>query len=84
MQASVWRDKKQVAMLHNVDVIQPDQDTHTVLRMSPKSTKKKEVDSPRVISSYASTSNGVDRKDRDTSDWTISAKSHRWYLRLKY
>jgi hypothetical protein len=24
----------------------------------------------------------VDRKDRDTSDWTISVKSNRWYLRL--
>jgi hypothetical protein len=33
MQASVWRDKKQVAMLHNADVIQPDQDTHKVLRI---------------------------------------------------
>jgi hypothetical protein len=84
MQASVWRDKKQVAMLHNVDVIQPDQDTHKVLRMSPNSKKKKEVNSPRVISSYSSTYNGVDRKDRDTSDWTISVKSHRWYLRLYY
>jgi hypothetical protein len=26
----------------------------------------------------------VDRKDRDTSDWTISVKNHRWYLRLYY
>jgi hypothetical protein len=38
----------------------------------------------RVISSYASTYNGVDRKDRDTSDWTISVKSHRCYIRLYY
>jgi hypothetical protein len=52
--------------------------------MSPNSKKKKEVDSPRVISSYASTYNGVDGKDRDTSDWTISVKNHRWYLRLYY
>jgi hypothetical protein len=29
------------AMLHNVGVIQPDQDTHKVLRMSPKSKKKR-------------------------------------------
>jgi hypothetical protein len=42
-----------------VDVIQPDQDTHKVLRMPLKSKKKKEVDSPRVISSYASTNNGA-------------------------
>jgi hypothetical protein len=26
----------------------------------------------------------VDRKDRDTSDWTISVTSHRCYLRLSY
>ena len=66
MQASVWRDKKLVAMVYNVDVIQPDQDTHKALRMSPKSKKKMEVDSPRVISFYPSTYNGVDRKDRNT------------------
>jgi hypothetical protein len=58
---------------------------HTVLRMSPKSKKKKEVNSPRVISSYASMYNGVERKDKDTSDWTVSVKSNRcWYLRLYY
>ena len=65
MKASVWRDQKPVAMLHNVDMIQLSQDMHKVLRMSPKSKKKKEVDSPRVISSYASIYNSVDRKDRD-------------------
>jgi hypothetical protein len=41
MQASVWKDKKQVAMLHNVDVIQPSQDMHTVLRMSPRAIRRK-------------------------------------------
>jgi hypothetical protein len=84
MQASVCKDKKKAAMLHNVDLIQPSQDMHTVLRMSPKNKMKKEANSPRVIFSYASTYNGVDRKDRDTSNWTISVKSHRWYLRLYY
>jgi hypothetical protein len=77
----VWND------LHgyNQPYIQPNQDMHTVLRMSPKSKKKKEVNSPRVISSFDSMFNGVDRKeDRDTSDWTISVKSHRWYLRPLY
>jgi hypothetical protein len=53
-----------------------------VLRMPPKSKNKKELDSLRVISSYASTHNGVDRKNRDTSDWPIGVKSHMWYLRL--
>jgi hypothetical protein len=71
MQASVWKDKKLLAMLHNVDVIHPCQDMHIVLRMSPKSKKKKEVNSPRVMASYASTYNGVDRKDRDISYWYL-------------
>jgi hypothetical protein len=39
--------------------------------MSPKSKKKKEVNSPQVIASYASTYNGVDRKDRDISYWYL-------------
>ena len=28
--------------------------------------------------------NGVDRKDRDTADWTVSLKSPRFYLRIFY
>jgi hypothetical protein len=68
-----------------VDVIQPDQDTHKVLRMSPRARRKRRWTAQEsLISSYASTYNGMDRKDRDTSDWTISVKSHRWYLRLYY
>jgi hypothetical protein len=43
-----------------------------------------EVGNPRVFSSYTSSYNGVDRKDRDTADWANSVKSHRWYLRLYY
>jgi hypothetical protein len=71
-------------MVHNVDVIQSDQDTHKVFWMSPMSKEKKDVDRTRVISSYASTYNGVDRKGRATPDWTISVKSHISYLMLYY
>jgi hypothetical protein len=28
--------------------------------------------------------NGVDHKDRDTADWTVSLKSNWWYLRIFY
>ena len=28
--------------------------------------------------------NGVDHKDRDTADWTVSLKSNRFYLRIFY
>jgi hypothetical protein len=80
------RQERSGAMLHNVDAIQPRQDMHQVLRMFSKSKNKKEVDSPRVISSFVLTYNGMeDRKDSgDTYDWTISVKSHRWYLKLYY
>jgi hypothetical protein len=42
----------------------------------PKAKKKEEVNCPKDISSYASTCNAVDRKDRDTSYWNVSVKSH--------
>jgi hypothetical protein len=35
----------------------------------PQSRKKKEADSPRVITSFASTYNGVDRNDRQS--WAV-------------
>jgi hypothetical protein len=38
--------KKQVVMLHNVDEIQLYQDSHKVLRMSPKSKKKRRWTAP--------------------------------------
>jgi hypothetical protein len=84
MQATVWKDKKQVAMLHNVDVLHKDQNNCTTLRWSPRKKQRREVSSPKVINTYNANYNGVDRKDRDTADWSISLKSNRWYLRVYY
>ena len=33
---------------------------------------------------YCGHYNGVDRKDRDTADWSVALKSNRWYMRVVY
>ena len=81
VQATIWRDKKLVGFLHNhkVDLEASD----TVMRFSP-SKKKKEIKSHPVVNNYSRNMNGVDRKDRDTADWTVSLKSNRFYMRIFY
>jgi hypothetical protein len=37
-----------------------------------------------VTTDYSYHMNGVDHKDRDTADWTVSLKSNRFYLRSFY
>ena len=86
VQATIWKDKRCVGMIHNYDVKELDDgDPHYVDRYSPSKKGKKKVESPTVIRSYAESYNGVDHKDRDTSDWTsTSLKAGRWYMRLFY
>ena len=84
MQATIWKDKKQVGMLHNFAVHSPSQGEHFVKRWSPSKKAKKDVESPSAVPVYANHYNGVDRKDRDTADWTVSLKSSRWYMRIFY
>jgi hypothetical protein len=33
---------------------------------------------------HASTYYGMERKERDASDWTYNIKTHRWFLRLNF
>jgi hypothetical protein len=81
VQATIWKDKKLVGMLHNFEI--SNRKTQ-VLRYSPTKKAKKEVSSPEVIPVYSAHYNGVDRKDRDTADWSIALKSKRWYLSIFY
>ena len=83
-QATVWRDRKQVALLHNCDVKPVEEDNNTTQRWSPRSKRRRTVGSPTIISTYNENYNGVDRMDRDRADWSISIKSNRWYLRFYY
>ena len=82
MQATIWKDKKQVGLLHNFDVKSMEHGTHYVERWSPRKKRKREVESPTAITTYTNNYNGVDKKDRDTADWGVSLKSERWYLRV--
>ncbi len=74
VQATVWKDKKLVGFLHNhlVDATEG----HTVERWSPRKKKRKSVSSHKVTTDYSYHMNGVDHKDRDTADWTVSLKSN--------
>jgi hypothetical protein len=82
VQATVWKDKKLVGFLHNHLV--EDTDGHTVDRWSPTKKKRKSISSHEVTTDYSYNMSGVDQKDRDTADWTVSLKSNRFYLRIFY
>ena len=56
----------------------------TVLRWSPTKKVKKELKSHAVVRDYNYHFNGVDHKDRDMADWTISMKSNKFYFRIFY
>ena len=79
-QATTWKDKKQVGFVHNECVEPIGQDF--VLRYSPVVRERLPVPSVQVVKKYATEYNGVDRKDRDTSDWTVSVRTNRYYLRI--
>ena len=82
MQATVWRDKKVVGFLHN-HLVEPCADDF-VERFSPRRKSKKKITSHSITSDYIKNFNGVDHKDRDTADWTVSLKSNRFYMRIFY
>jgi hypothetical protein len=82
VQATVWKDKKLVGFLHNHLVA--DTEGHTVERWSPTKKRRKSISSHEVTTDYSYHMNGVDHKDRDTADWTVSLKSNRFYLRIFY
>ena len=82
MQATIWKDKKLVGFLHN-HLVSSNAD-QMVKRWCPRRKKKKKISSHQVTADYAYHMNGVDHKDRDTADWTVSLNSNRFYLRIFY
>ena len=82
MQATMWKDKKIVGFLHN-HLVDNNADEY-VERWSPRTKRKKKISSHQITSDYALHMNGVDHKDRDTADWTVSMKSNRYYLQIFY
>ena len=75
-----WRSQ---ASQQDPETVAPEADD-TVLRYSPSKKMKKEIQSHPVVRDYNYHFNGVDHKDRDTADWSISMKSNKFYFRIFY
>jgi hypothetical protein len=57
---------------------------HTVEQWLPRKKKRKYISSHGVTMDYSYHMHGVDHKDRDTADCTVSLKSNRYYLQIFY
>ena len=74
MQATLWKDKKLVGFLHN-HLVEPEADDE-VKRWSSSKKRKEKIKAHAITSDYAHHMNGVDHKDQDTADWSVSVKSN--------
>jgi hypothetical protein len=78
-QATVWKDRKEVAFLHNW---LKGSETPECFRWR-KGEKGKETLPCHVVSIARSIyMGGVDREDKDSAKWGISIKTNRWCLRI--
>jgi len=82
-QATVWRDKKQVAFLHSHKV-EPFSAGDSVLRCSSAAGKRLKLCGVPAQMDYSTSYNGVDRHDRDVGDWGISVMTHRFLFRIHF
>ena len=80
IQCTTWRDKKQVMFLHT-KLVGPSQ-KYQVKRHVKGKIKRVDLAAPSIQKEYTENFNAVDRNDRDSSDYTCSVRSHRWYLRI--
>ena len=80
VQATIWKDRKMVGFLHNHMVKSSEE--HKVRRWCGRSKRHKEIPAHEVVTDYNLYMGGVDAKDKDTADWSVSLKSLRFYLRF--
>lgn len=80
IQATTWRDKKQVCFLSTNEV--GFSDGMTVKRHTKKREKRDTIDAPRAQQDYSQFFNAVDRNDRDSSDYSTTIRTNRYYLRI--
>jgi hypothetical protein len=81
-QATTWKDKKQIGVLHN-HLVEPT-GSFNVLRYNKATHKSEPVPAPRILHDYAHHMGGIDHVDRDSADYSVSLKSERFYLRIFY
>jgi hypothetical protein len=80
IQCTTWRDKKQVTFLHTSAV--GASSGHFVARRTKGRKEQSILKAPKVQKWYSKFFNAVDRNDRDSSDYTTSQRTNRWYLRV--
>ncbi len=80
IQCSTWKDKKQVTFVHTNNI--GASSNLTVKRHVRGKKQRCTLQAPAAQKDYALHFNAVDRNDRDSSDYTTSIRTNRWYLRL--
>ena len=81
VQATVWKDRKQVGFLHNHKVTKS-VSTHTVSRLYQAKRRCIQVIAPFIQPIYAKYYSGVDILDRGISDWTCTVLTARYVNRF--
>ena len=79
VQATTWKDRKQVCFLSSNTV--GFSDGGTVKRHARKKAKRDEIPAPMAQADYVKFFNAVDRNDRDSADYSTSIRTTRYYLR---
>lgn len=80
VQHTAWKDKKQVCFLHTNNI--GGSSGHTVSRSTRGSRGQSTFPAPLAQRDYSQHFNAVDRNDRDSSDYTTSMRTNRWYMRI--
>ncbi len=80
LQCSTWRDKKQVMFLHTNRV---GSSSGITVRRHVKGKRQRVIlEAPQCQDDYVTYFNAVNRNDCDSSDYSTSIRTDRWYLRL--
>ena len=80
VQCTTWKDKKQVCFLYSGEVGRSD--GLSVLRHVKGEQTRIRINGPRAQAEYQEYFNAVDRNDRDSSDYSTSIRTNRYYIRL--
>jgi hypothetical protein len=80
IQATTWRDKKQVCFLSNSEI--GFSDGFLVRRHRREKKERDIIVGVRAQSEYVKCYNAVDRNDRDSADYSTSIRTNRYYLRI--
>lgn len=80
VQATVWKDKKTSRISSQPHLVKDTEDRF--VRQWSKEKKRRQAISSHEVITPTTHMNGVDHKDHDTVDWTVSLKSNRFYLRI--